>query len=91
MVSAEVALHHSAGHAPAAGLWVGVAAGLVNHVTATLLRINPLMTTLAMSFVLEGLGNRLTHDSLVVLSTHPHFGKIADPSHPWSATTSPRT
>ena len=77
VVSAEVALHHSAALAVAAGLGVGVAAGLVNGLVATLLRINPLIATLAMSFVLEGLGNRVTHGNLVVLSSNPGFGKIA--------------
>ncbi len=77
VVSGEVALHHSAGLAVAAGLAVGILAGLVNGVVATLLRINPLIATLAMSFVLEGLGNRVTHGNLLVLSSNPDFGKIA--------------
>ena len=44
---------------------------------ATYLRINALIATLAMSFVISGLASLITHGNLVVLFQHPGFGDLA--------------
>ena len=77
VVSAELALTLPAPLAVAIGILVGLLAGLVNGLVATLLRINPLIATLAMSFVLEGAANLVTKGNLVDLSQKPEFGKLA--------------
>ena len=51
--------------------------GLVNGVVARYLRINALIATLAMSFVISGLASLITHGNLVVLFEHPEFGDLA--------------
>jgi ribose transport system permease protein len=60
-----------------AALGVGLAAGLVNGVIVTQFRINPLIGTLAMSFVLGGIGAIATHGNLVVVLDHPEFQTFA--------------
>ena len=59
------------------GVAVGLAVGLVNGLVVTRLRINALIATLAMSFVVSGLGTLITHGNLVVLFEHPEFGDFA--------------
>jgi ribose transport system permease protein len=61
----------------AAGIGVGIAAGLANGIIVTVFRINALIATLAMSFVLSGLGALITGGNLIVLLEHPTFGTIA--------------
>ncbi|MDP9027594.1 MAG: ABC transporter permease, partial [Actinomycetota bacterium] len=77
VVSAEIALSQPPAVAVLVGVLVGLLAGLVNGVVATLLRINPLIATLAMSFVLAGAANLVTKGNLVVLSGKPDFGALA--------------
>lgn len=59
------------------GVAVGVAVGGVNGVVATYLRINALIATLAMSFVIGGIASLITQGNLVVLFDHPEFGDFA--------------
>ncbi len=61
----------------ALGVLVGLAVGLVNGLVVTRLRINALIATLAMSFVVSGIGTLVTHGNLVVLFEHPGFGDLA--------------
>ncbi len=61
----------------AAGVGVGVAAGVANGLIVTVLRINPLIATLAMSFVLAGLASLVTGGNLIVLFEYPEFGALA--------------
>ena len=81
VVAAQTAEHHSALTAVAAGVGVGLFAGAFNGIVATLLRINPLIATLAMSFVLEGAANLITHGNLLVLADKPTFGDLARNSY----------
>ena len=60
-----------------AALGVGLAAGLANGVIVTRFRINPLIGTLAMSFVVGGIGAIATHGNLVVVFDHPEFQTFA--------------
>jgi ribose transport system permease protein len=59
------------------GLAVGVVVGLVNGVVSTVLRINSLIATLAMSFIVAGVGSLVTGGNLVVLFDKLDFAAIA--------------
>jgi ribose transport system permease protein len=60
-----------------AGLAVGALVGLVNGVVSTILKINALIATLAMSFIALGFASLVTGGNLIVLYDHPDFGVIA--------------
>jgi ribose transport system permease protein len=60
-----------------AALGVGLAVGLSNGVVVTKFRINPLIGTLAMSFVVSGIAAIATHGNLVVVLDHPEFQTFA--------------
>ncbi|HUA46204.1 MAG TPA: ABC transporter permease [Solirubrobacteraceae bacterium] len=77
VVAAELALHNwPVGLAILVGVLVGLAAGLINGVVATYFRISALIATLAMSFVLEGLGSLITQGNLLNLFTHQSFSDL---------------
>jgi ribose transport system permease protein len=61
----------------AAGLAVGLAVGLVNGIVVTRFRINALIGTLAMSFVVAGIAAIVTKGNLVVAFDHPDFQSFA--------------
>lgn len=61
----------------AAGLAVGLAVGLVNGVIVTRFRVNALIATLAMSFVVSGIAAIVTQGNLVVAFDHPDFQRFA--------------
>jgi ribose transport system permease protein len=77
VTAAEVAQHTSPIVAILLGVAVGLAVGLGNGLVVTRLRINALIGTLAMSFVVSGIGTLVTHGNLVVLFEHPEFGDLA--------------
>jgi len=77
VTAAEVAQHTSPVPAILLGILVGLAAGLVNGLVVTRGRINALIATLAMSFVVSGIATLVTHGNLVVLFEHPEFGDFA--------------
>lgn len=79
VIAAEIAGHHSVLLAFVIAILAGVGVGLVNGVVVTFFRINPLIATLAMSFILEGLATRITSGNLVVVTT-PSFADLARPS-----------
>jgi ribose transport system permease protein len=59
------------------GVLAGVTVGAFNGVIATFFRINSLIATLAMSFVISGVASLVTSGNLVVLSADPGASKIA--------------
>jgi ribose transport system permease protein len=61
----------------AAALGVGLAVGLANGLIVTKFRINALIGTLAMSFVVSGIGAIVTQGNLVVVLDHPDFQQFA--------------
>lgn len=61
----------------ATGLGLGLAVGLVNGIIVTRFRVNPLIATLAMSFVVSGIGAIITRGNLVVVFDHPEFQSFA--------------
>jgi ribose transport system permease protein len=77
VTAAEVAQHTTPVVAILLGVAVGLAVGLVNGLVVTRLRINALIATLAMSFVVSGIGTLVTHGNLVVLFEHPEFGDLS--------------
>jgi ribose transport system permease protein len=60
-----------------AGVSVGLLSGLANGIVVTYFRINALIATLAMSFVLSGLASLVTGGNLIVLFDQPDFGALA--------------
>jgi ribose transport system permease protein len=61
----------------AVGLAVGLVNGLVNGLVVTRLRINALIATLAISFVVSGMATLITHGNLIVPFEHPEFSDLA--------------
>jgi ribose transport system permease protein len=59
------------------GIGAGVLVGIANGLVTTRLRINALITTLAMSFVVSGCAALITKGNLLVLFDKPGFGKLA--------------
>lgn len=59
------------------GIGLGLAIGTVNGVLVTRFRINALIGTLAMTYVVGGLGAILTRGNLVVVFDHPEFQDVA--------------
>ncbi|NYI40229.1 ABC transporter permease [Demequina lutea] len=77
VVSAQVALAHGVVVAVIVSLVVGLFVGLTNGVISTLFRINPLIATLAMSFIVSGIGSSISGGNLIVLTNEPSFAAIA--------------
>jgi ribose transport system permease protein len=77
VVAGQLLLHHSMPIAIGAALGVGLLVGLVNGVVTTYFRINSLIATLAMSFIVGGIATRVTHGNLIVLTDKPGFANIA--------------
>ena len=77
VVAAQLAQSIPTGVAILAGIGVGLAAGAVNGIVVTYFRINSLIGTLAMSFVLAGLASLVTGGNLIILVGHPAFGDVA--------------
>jgi ribose transport system permease protein len=61
----------------AAAIGVGLVVGLMNGVVVTRFRINALIGTLAMSFVVSGVGAIVTKGNLIVVFDHPEFQAFA--------------
>jgi ribose transport system permease protein len=80
VIAAQFAQHHGVLPSVLLALLAGLAIGLVNGVISTVFRINSLIATLSMSFIVSGLASRVTNGNLIVLTNHPHFGKIAQTS-----------
>ncbi len=77
VTAAHLALSAPPAVAILAGLAVGLAVGLANGVITTFFRINSLIATLAMSFVVGGLASLVTSGNLIILYSHPSFGDLA--------------
>lgn len=59
------------------GVGAGVLVGAVNGLVSTVLRINALITTLAMAFIVGGCASLITKGTLIVLFEKPDIGKLA--------------
>jgi ribose transport system permease protein len=78
VVAGEIAAHHSPLLAIVAGVGVGLLVGLINGLIVTVFKINALITTLAMSFVIGGVALKVTAGNLIVLSANSGFYKFAN-------------
>ena len=77
VTAAKLALFASPAVAILAGIAVGLGVGLVNGVIVTVFRINALIATLAMSFVVSGLASLVTGGNLVIDYSQPGFADLA--------------
>jgi ribose transport system permease protein len=77
VTSAELAQHVPPLVAILAGIAVGLVVGAVNGVITTFFRINSLIATLAMSFVVSGLASLVTSGNLVIDYSKPSFADLA--------------
>ena len=77
VVSAYFAIHSSTGVAVLLGVGAGLLIGLLNGIVVTVFRINSLIATLAMSFIVAGCASLVTKGNLLVLFTKNNFGDIA--------------
>jgi ribose transport system permease protein len=73
VVAGEIGPHHGVVLAIVTGLLVGLLVGLVNGVIITVFRISPLITTLAMSFIVYGLALKVTSGNLILTGSIPGF------------------
>jgi ribose transport system permease protein len=78
VVAGEIAAHHSPVLAIVAAILVGLLVGLVNGLIVTVFKINALITTLAMSFVVGGIALRVSSGNLIVLSASSGFYRFAN-------------
>ena len=77
VVSAHYALETNPVIAILIGIGAGLVIGLANGIVTTVFRINALIATLAMSFVVSGCAGLVTKGNLLVLFEKPGFGKLA--------------
>jgi ribose transport system permease protein len=77
VVATKLALSSSPVLAILAGIAVGLVVGLVNGVIATFFRINSLIATLAMSFVIAGLASLATSGNLIIAYTALGYAALA--------------
>jgi len=77
VVFAQTGQHHGVLLSIVYALLTGLAIGLANGVISTIFRINALITTLAMSFIVSGIGSRVTSGNLIILTGNASFAKIA--------------
>jgi ribose transport system permease protein len=61
----------------AAGIGIGAVVGLANGILVTRFRINALIGTLAMTYVVSGAGALATKGNLIVAFDHPEFQQVA--------------
>lgn len=77
VISAQIALVHGVVVAIVVALAVGLIIGFANGVISTLFRINSLIATLAMSFIVSGIGSSVSGGNLIVLTGQASFAAIA--------------
>ncbi len=77
VVSAHFALETNPVIAILLGVGAGVLIGLANGLVTTVFRINALIATLAMSFIVSGCAALITKGNLLVLFDKPGFGELA--------------
>ncbi len=77
VTSAYFALHTNAVVAILLGIGAGLLIGLANGFVTTVFRINALIATLAMSFIVSGCSSLVTKGNLLVLFDKTGFGRLA--------------
>lgn len=77
VTAGEIGQHHSIYLAIGAAIAVGLLVGLINGVIVTVFKISPLITTLAMSYVIQGAALKVTSGNLILTGTIPGFTTFA--------------
>ena len=77
VVATKLAISVNPALAIVAGIAVGLVVGLVNGVIATFFRINSLIATLAMSFVVAGLAALVTSGNLIIAYSALGYARLA--------------
>lgn len=77
VTSANLALSHSVAWSIIVGIGAGLAVGFANGIVVTVFRINSLIATLAMSFIITGCSSLMTGGNLIVLFDKESFGDFA--------------
>jgi ribose transport system permease protein len=77
VTAAHFALETNPAIAIGLGIGAGLLIGLANGLLTTVFRINALIATLAMSFIVSGCASLVTKGNLLVLFDKPGFGKLA--------------
>ena len=77
VTAAKLALSVPPAIAVLAGVALGLVVGLANGLIATVRRINSLIATLAMSFVISGLASLVTSGNLIIDYSKPGFADLA--------------
>jgi ribose transport system permease protein len=77
VVAAQLAEHQPVAVAVVVALLAGLVVGLLNGFISTVLRINSLIATLSMSFIVAGAATLVTKGNLIVLTSNPGFATIA--------------
>jgi ribose transport system permease protein len=78
VVSGELAAHHSPVIAIGGAILVGLGVGIINGMIVAFLKINSIIATLAMSFVIGGVALKVSGGNLIVLSQNSGFYKFAN-------------
>ncbi len=73
-----VGAHHGAVAAVVVGIAVGLGIGLLNGLIVTVLRISPLITTLAMSYIVYGAALKISSGNLILTATIPGLQTFAN-------------
>jgi ribose transport system permease protein len=79
VVSAHFALETDPALAMLLGIGAGLLVGLANGIVTTVFRINALIATLAMAFIVNGVSGLVSGGNLLVLFAKPDFGNLARP------------
>ena len=78
VISGNLAAHHSPFLAISLTILAGLGVGLVNGLVVAVFKINALIATLAMSFVIAGVALKVSGGNLIVLSQNSGFYKFAN-------------
>ncbi len=77
VTAGEIGQHHSIYLAIGAALLVGLVVGLANGVIVSVFKISPLITPLAMSYVIQGIALKVSSGNLILTGTIPGFTGFA--------------
>ncbi len=77
VTAGEIGQHHSIYVAIGAALIVGLVVGLANGIIVSVFKISPLITTLAMSYVIQGIALKVSSGNLILTGTVPGFTAFA--------------
>ncbi|HEY5305013.1 MAG TPA: ABC transporter permease [Acidimicrobiales bacterium] len=78
VIAGQMAETHSPWVAIGVGLIVGLGIGLINGLIVAIFKINALVTTLAMSFVISGVATKVTSGNLIVLTSRAGFARFSN-------------